>query len=146
MSISQELGRQGIPVAQRTNSVAYNRDTGEIFAQPQTLRLDRSSDGVAGSELFVFPSEGGQPLMVQPLSDLGFSAGGMVAHRERLLLGFEDALYELTGATPEVVLQLEDDVVLTGMALDRDGSLLVLDGAGRRLLEVEIGGAAPGFF
>jgi hypothetical protein len=138
MSISQELDRQGIPVAQRTNSVAFNRDTGDIFAQPQTLRLDRASDGVAGSELFVFSSTGGQPVLVQPLSDLGFSAGGMVADRSRLILGFGNALYQIAGDVPEVVFQLEDDVVVTGLALTDDRSLLVLDGPSRRLLQLEL--------
>jgi hypothetical protein len=145
MSISQELGRQGIPVAQRTNSVAFNRDSGEIFAQPQTLRLDRTSDGVAGSELFVFGSTGGQPVLVQPLSDLGFSAGGMLANRSRLILGSGNALYEIVGNAPEVVLQLDDDVQVTGLALADDGALLVLDGPSRRLLQIDLA-EAPSFF
>lgn len=146
LSVSQQLGRQGIPVAQRTNSVAFNRDTGEIFAQPQTLRLDRADDGVAGSELFVFGSTGGQPVAVQPLSDLAFSAGGMFAERSRLILGFGSALYEIVGDAPQVVLELDDHVVVTGLALAPNGSLLVLDGPNRQLLQLELAEGPPSFF
>jgi hypothetical protein len=77
-------------------------------------------------------------VLVQPLSDLGFSAGGMVADRSRLILGFGNALYQIAGDVPEVVFQLEDDVVVTGLALTDDRSLLVLDGPSRRLLQLEL--------
>jgi hypothetical protein len=138
ISVSQELGRQGIPVAQRTNSVAFNRSTGDIFAQPQTVRLDRTSDSIAASEVFVFGSTGGQPLVVLPIADLGFSAGGMVADGVRLLFGSGNALYELSGDAITLAYELDQDVTVSGLALDRDGSLLVLDGPRRRLLDYPI--------
>jgi len=138
VSVSQELQLEGIPVTQRTESVAYNTLTGEIFAQPQTRRLDLPNGEVAGSELFVFSGTGGQPLSVQPLADLQFSAGGMIARDNRLLLGSGHALYELSGPDVHLIRTLEDDLVITGMALDRDDSLLVLDGPGRRLFDLHV--------
>jgi hypothetical protein len=138
MSVSQALAAEGVPVTQRTESVAYNEQTGEIFAQPQTLRLD-TAPSVVGSELFVFGASGGQPVAVMPLADLGFSAGGMVARANRLLLGTGDTLYELwADSTARAVSTLEPGVTVTGLALDRDGSLLILDGPSRRVLDVEL--------
>jgi hypothetical protein len=63
----------------------------------------------------------------------------MVAHTDRLLLGAGDALYELwADNSARVVSTLEPGVSVTGLALDRDGSLLILDGPSRRLLDVEL--------
>ncbi len=141
LSISQILASSGIPVKQRTESVAVNVSSGQIFVQPQTLRLDLPSPdrGVAGSELFVFAPGGGQPLQVTELRDPAFSAGGMVAVNDRLLVGFQDGLYELSFGSAEAVriLALDAGVVVTGMALDGD-QLLVLDGPARRLIIVDI--------
>ena len=73
--------------SQHTESVAYNPLTGNIFAQPQTRRLDLSDAGVSGSELFVFDTSGGQPIDVIALADLQFWAGGMLARENQLFLG-----------------------------------------------------------
>lgn len=138
LSVSQELGRQGVPVVQLTNSVAFNGATGEILAQPQTFRLDGSSAGSVGSEVFLFGPEGGQPKTVLPIADLSFSAGGMVVIAGRLLLGAGNGLYELWADGVALRVVLATDVVVTGLALDRDGSLLVLDGANRRLIDYDL--------
>src|SRR6185503_7925468 len=47
VSISQTLQLEGIAVKQRTESVAFNYATRQLFAQPQTFRLDTGA--VAGS-------------------------------------------------------------------------------------------------
>ncbi len=139
VSVSQVLASSGIPVKQRTESVAVHPGSGDIFAQPQTIRLDLAEDSIAASELFVFSGSGGQPLRVVELLDTGFSAGGMVTADNRLILGFGAELFELAGNTAEVVGRLEAGVVVSGMARDIDGSLVVLDGPGRRLLDVSVG-------
>lgn len=145
VSISQVLAASGVPVKQRTESVAVNPLSGEIFAQPQTLRLDAGLapaagvelDPVAGSELFVFQSAGGEPSEVQAV-DPNFLAGGMVAKSDRLFLGFGDGLFELTPSSiPARIGYFPTGTVVTGMALDLDGALLVLDGPARRLLRFQ---------
>lgn len=145
VSVSQVLSASGVPVKQRTESVAVNAVNGEIFAQPQTLRLDAAASpdpgariaSIAGSELFVFESAGGQPSRVQWM-DPDFLAGGMVAREDRLFLGFRDGLFELTADSNLFrVLDLSPGTIVTGMALDVDGALLVLDGPARRLLRLE---------
>jgi hypothetical protein len=145
VSVSQVLAASGIPVKQRTESVAVNAASGEIFAQPQTLRLDAEAsaappdlgaavDPIAGSELFVFESAGGQPSRVDWMEP-HFLAGGMVAREGRLFLGFRAALFELTADSSLLrVRDLPFGTVVTGMAIDVDGALLVLDGPGRRVL------------
>jgi hypothetical protein len=136
-SISQVLQQSGVAVKQRTESVAVNLVSGQIFAQPRTLRLDAPLSS-AGSELFVFEPGGGEPLGVMALLDPNFVAGGMLATESRLLLGFESGLYELVGDRPELIRALDAGVVITGMARDTDGSLLVLDGPAKRLLQVQL--------
>ena len=85
-SVSQTLRAAGVTVTERTESVAFNRDTLQLFAQPRTKRLDTGE--VMGSELFVFSESGGQPIAVQSMPSLSFIAGGMVAvDGTRLLLG-----------------------------------------------------------
>jgi hypothetical protein len=149
VSISQVLAASGIPVKQRTESVAVSDVSGAIFAQPQTLLLDAEQlatrqpldpgaaiDPIAGAELFVFQSAGGQPSRVEWMEP-HFLAGGMVAREDRLFLGFRDALFELTADS--LMLRVSDlplGTVVTGMAIDIDGALLVLDGPGRRLLRL----------
>jgi hypothetical protein len=141
ISVSQVLASSGIPVKQRTESVTVNLNSGQIFAQPQTFRLDvlSSESSLAGSELFVFAPAGGQPMQVTELSDPGFVAGGMAAIRDRLVVGFRDGLYELSfgGEVAAPILTLDAGVVVTGMALDGE-QLLLLDGPGRRLIIVEL--------
>ena len=138
-SVSQTLRSQGIEVQERTESVAFNPVTLQLFAQPQTIRLDTGE--VAGSELFTFAESGGQPIAVITMPELRFIAGGMVAvDGVRLLLGRGNAIYEMTGSPtpgPNMVRQLADGTInIAGLALDTDGDLLVLDRAGRRLLEM----------
>jgi hypothetical protein len=135
-SISQALQASGVAVKQRTESVTVNPLTGQIFAQPRTLRLDSELTS-AGSELFVFEPGQAEPVGVMPLLDPNFVAGGMLPVESRLLLGFGNGLYELVGDEPELVRALDAGVVITGMARDVDGSLLVLDGPARRLLSVQ---------
>ena len=85
-SVSQMLRNEGIEVKERTESVAFNPETLQLFAQPQTIRLDTGA--VVGSELFVFSDGGGQPIQVRSMNNIGFLAGGMVAvDGTRLLLG-----------------------------------------------------------
>jgi hypothetical protein len=135
VSVSQALAAQGIAVTQRTNSVTHNTLSGQIFAQPQTLRLDPES--VEGSELFVFGGWGGEPTSVTALSDLSFSAGGMVARGDRLLLGAGTALSELVSdGTLSVIRTLDPGVDITGMTLDGAGRVFVLDGRNQRLLNL----------
>jgi hypothetical protein len=43
-------------VKQRTESVAFNPNTRQLFAQPRTIRTDTGS--VEGSEVFVFAEAG----------------------------------------------------------------------------------------
>jgi hypothetical protein len=137
-SVSQSLRDAGIAVKERTESVAFNHVTLQLFAQPRTTRLDTGA--VVGSELFVFSDAGGQPIAVQSMPSLSFIAGGMVAvDGTRLVLGQGNQLYEMNGAgaVPSLHKQLADTtIVISGLALDSDGDLLVLDRAGRRLLEM----------
>jgi hypothetical protein len=136
VSISQRLQSEGIPVKQRTESVAFNTSSGQIFAQPQTTRLD--SGAVAGSELFVFERSGGEPVQVLTLEP-SFVAGGMVTlPPDRLLLGAGNGLYELTlSGELSLRLSLADSVSIAGMARAPDGAIWVLDGASKRLLRLE---------
>lgn len=134
-TISQTLALQGIPVKQRTESVAFNPGSLQLFAQPQTVRLDTST--VAGSELFVFDQAGGQPIQVLTL-DPSFVAGGMVAASGgQLIVGARNAIYELTSAGGlSLLLDLDASITITGMAVSPTGALWVLDGAGQRLIAV----------
>jgi hypothetical protein len=133
VSVSQMLQQQGIAVEQRTDSVAFNPDTQRLFAQPRTFRLDTGA--VAGSELFVFSSSGGQPIQVVPLGP-DFVTGGMAATiTGRLLLGSHNLIYEveLSGAI-SVFRELDSAFEITGMSATPKGELLILDGPGQRLL------------
>ncbi len=138
-SISQTLQLQGIPVKQRTESVAFNLVSQLLFAQPQTVRMDTGA--VAGSELFVFGAGGGQPIQVRPIAEPDFIAAGMVAlPGDRLLLGRGHSLYEATATSgPTLVADLNASIQIAGMARQADGRILLLDRAGNRLLAV----AAP---
>ena len=137
-SVSQTLRNAGIEVTERTESVAFNHDTLQLFAQPRTTRLDTGE--VVGSELFIFSDGGGQPIAVQSMPSPSFAAGGMVAaDGARLLLGQGSQIYEMDGlgGGPSLRKQLADRTIdISGLALDTDGDLLVLDRAGRRLLEM----------
>ena len=136
ISISQTLRQAGVDVSQRTESVAFNAATRELFVQPRTTRLDTGA--VAGSELFVFTEQGGQPTRVSSLPDGSFVAGGMVADPpSRLILGAGSRIFE---ATPdgqiELKRELDPAVNITGMARDPSGAIWYLDGAARRLVSM----------
>lgn len=147
--VSQELRAQGIPIVERTEAVAVNDGSGQIFAQPRTLRMDGA--GVAGSELFVFDTAGGQPTGTRRFERTDFAAGGAAfVFQTSLVLGSGSSLY--------ITLDWDDDVrriarvaggsEITGMASLRGGNLLVLDGPSKRLLELDgvaLGEAASGF-
>jgi hypothetical protein len=137
VSISQTLRLEGISVQQRTDSVAFNPATRQLFAQPRTTRLDNGT--VAGSELFVFGETGGQPLVVLPLADRSFVAGGMVATADnRLLLGAANGVYQSDLGGGFTLLRLLDAAIdITGMARDPSGALWLLDGAARRLIKLD---------
>jgi hypothetical protein len=135
ISVSQTLALEGIAVKQRTESVAFNPDSLQLFAQPQTVRLDTST--VAGSELFVFDQTGGQPIQVFSL-DPSFVAGGMVAASGgRLIVGAGNEIFELSSSGELTLLrELDASITITGMASSPNGELWVLDAAGQRLVAV----------
>jgi hypothetical protein len=135
VSVSQTLQLAGIMVSQRTEAVAFNTNTGRLFAQPRTTRLD--SGGIAGSELFVFEQAGGEPVSVFPLEN-GFVAKGMVVVADRLFLGSGSSVWEaaLDGALTRVG-ELDLSIDLAGMAPAPDGTIWLLDGKGRRLVKFD---------
>jgi hypothetical protein len=142
VSVSQTLRGQGIDVSQRTDSVAFNPATRQLFAQPRTTRLDTGA--TVGSELFLFAEQGGQPIQVLPLADLDFVAGGMAASGSlpdagdsRLILGAGNSIYE-AASTGSLSLgrELEPSVNVTGMARGPNDSLWYLDGNARRLVSI----------
>jgi hypothetical protein len=136
-SVSQELRQQGIPVVERTEAVALNPGTLQIVAQPRTLRVDNGD--VAGSELFVFDSSGGDPIGTWRLERGEFAAGGAAFQQESyLVFGFGSDLYYTGDWGSDIVhqLHLEGVAKITGLAARTNGDLLVLDGPNRRLLQV----------
>lgn len=136
VSVSTQYRQAGIAVKERTESVAFSPDSLQLFAQPQTIRLDTGE--VVGSELFVFPESGGQPNQVMAMTEPSFLAGGMLAvGGQNLLLGVHNRLFRAapTGA-PTLEHTFEAPLEIDGMARATDGNLLLLDGAGQRLLEV----------
>jgi hypothetical protein len=136
LSISQSLRNQGIDVTQRTESVAFNPETRQLFAQPRTWLVDTGT--VVGSELFVFTEQGGQPVQVFGLAE-GFEAGGMVVlPGSRLVLGAGNRIYEAdSNGSITLVLELEASVNVTGMARDPAGAVWYVDGASRRLVRID---------
>jgi hypothetical protein len=137
-SVSQELRRQGIAVKERTESVAFSPERSQLFAQPQTIRLDTGE--IVGSELFVFRDSGGQPIEVRPMPSSSFLAGGMIAiDGLRVLLGSRNQLYQVDQNTgPTLLRHFDAPIEISGLARDVDGDLLLLDRAGRRLLETQL--------
>ena len=135
ISVSQTFQLAGIAVSQRTEAVAFNPNTGRLFAQPRTTRLDTGD--IAGSELFVFGQAGGEPVSVFPLES-GFMAKGMVVVDDRLFLGSGSSLWEagLDGTLTRVG-ELDSSIDLGGMARAPDGALWLLDGKGRRLVKFD---------
>jgi hypothetical protein len=135
LSVSQTLQLSGVPVAQRTEAVAYASSSGQLFAQPRTRRLDTGE--VVGSELFIFDQAGGEPFRVLPF-ETAFVAGGMAAIGGRLLLGSGSSLYEaaIDGGLTRVY-GVDAAVEISGMARAPDGALWLLDGQSRRLLKLE---------
>jgi hypothetical protein len=136
-SISQSLQAEGVQVSQRTESVAFNPTTRQLFAQPRTVRLD--TGGIAGAEVFVFGEAGGEPISVLALPDSSFVAAGMAAMPgDRLLLGAGSGIFEVSmNGAFQKLRQLDRTINITGMARAPDGALWILDGSGRRLIEVQ---------
>jgi hypothetical protein len=134
-SISQNLREQGISVKERTEAVAYSSEDQLLFAQPQTFRLD--SGVLMGSEIFMFSEAGGQPTSVRLLADPTFVAGGMAAYaQQQLLLGMGKTLYLVNAFSgPAAIQTFQAEIAIAGLARDIDDDLLILDTAGRRLLE-----------
>lgn len=134
-SVSQTLRSQGIEVKERTESVAFSPDNLLLYAQPQTIRVDTAE--VMGSELFVFSDGGGQPIQVWAMPSPSFIAGGMVAVDRglRLMLGARNELYAMDpGTGPTRIRQFDPSIDISGLALDTNGDLLVLDRASLRVL------------
>jgi hypothetical protein len=137
LSISQTLELQGVEVKQRTESVAYNPDTLQLFAQPRTFRLDTGA--IAGSELFVFNDGGGEPVRVVPMASATYVAGGMATvPGDRLLLGVANRIDELSLQGELRPLRALDSAIdIAGMARTPSGELWILDGAAPRLLRID---------
>jgi hypothetical protein len=146
-SVSQEMRERGIPIVERTEAVAVNDQSGQIIAQPRTLRMD--GGGVAGSELFVFDTTGGQPSATRRFERTEFVAGGAAFIETSLVLGSGSSLYVTQGWADHVRLlaSVPGASDITGMASLPGGKLLVLDGPSKRLIELDLlalGGAATG--
>ena len=138
-SVSQMLRSEGIEVKERTESVAFNPDTFQLFAQPQQIRLDTGE--VMGSELFIFSDGGGQPIAVQSMPNLSFIAGGMVLSTARACCwdrAIGSTRWTKRGASCCASNSQMPRSTSLALALDTDGDLLVLDRAGRRLLEMRL--------
>ena len=134
-TVSEALRSQGIAVKERTESVAYSPENLQLYAQPHTIRVDTGQ--VMGSEVYVFSEGGGQPIQVRELVLPSVLAGGMVtvAGGSRLILGIRNELAAVDPTSgPTVIRQLDASIDISGLALDTNGDLLVLDRAGRRLL------------
>jgi hypothetical protein len=138
LSVSQTLQLNGISVKQRTESVAFNPDTRQLFAQPRTTRLDDGS--IAGSELFVFNEAGGEPIRVLPFASTDFAAAGMVAAPgDQLLLASGSNIYEATlDGELKLYQRLDSAIDITGMARAPDGGVWLLDGAAERLIRFDL--------
>jgi hypothetical protein len=137
LSVSQELRAQGIEIKERTHAVAVHPSNGQIFAQPRTLRLDDGS--VAGSELFMFARDGGQPIFPRRFEISEFAAGGMAVVSDRTLaLGYGSDLYVTDDwVSPARWVAMLEGVTIEGLAVTPEGHMLVLDGPGKRLLEID---------
>jgi hypothetical protein len=136
-SVSQELRAQGVEIKELTHALAVHPVNGQIFAQPRTIRLD---DGVvAGSEVFVFAPEGGQPIATWRFETLEFAAGGMAALDDAVLaFGYGSDVYLANGwGSPVRRFATLEGVTIEGLAVAPNGDLLVLDGPGKRLLEID---------
>jgi len=139
-SVSQELREQGIAVSERTEAVAQNNLSWQIIAQPRTIRIDGA--GVAGSELFVFDGQGGQPVGTKRFQQTEFSAGGAAFLEPSLLvLGYLGDLYAAANWDLHVIraVTLEGVQEISGLATGSNpvsafSTLFVLDGPGKRLL------------
>ncbi|MBL8912513.1 MAG: hypothetical protein JNM17_17605 [Archangium sp.] len=130
------------PVPTRTQlsrSIAFGADEGRIYVQPQTFENDRPVD----TQLGQFELGNDQPLEWQGMEELDGIAGGMVVTRQnRILLGLGDRLFEYDSSTQtwgrsfDLAGRL---VSIEGLAIDRTtNTLLVLDGPGRRVLELDL--------
>jgi hypothetical protein len=134
-SVSQTLRMAGIDAKERTESVARSPESGLLFAQPRTIRMDTGA--VAGAELFVFRLPAEQPIQVRRIADVNFMASGMVTSGSSLIMASHDKLYEMTAwSDPFLLRDFAAPLEITGMAREKNGDLLLLDAAGRRLLEV----------
>jgi hypothetical protein len=139
ISVSQEARLAGIDVFERTEAIAMDPWSQEIYAQPRTHRVDGGE--VLGSEIFRFgPLGGDAPIDLQRLASSDFVAGGMlVDDASRLLLGQGPNLF--TGRVGEDLTHFARvDAAITGMAFDlRRDRMLVLDGPARAMVVIDYG-------
>jgi hypothetical protein len=137
-SLTQQLLQAGISATQRTESVGYNATLGALYAQPQTFTDDWAT--LVGSEVFMFDLTGGEPIAWLQI-DTQFIAGGMIAQDDgTLVFGRGRELFlQSAGAQPAFIGDLSSTAPtldVRGMAVDLDGTWLLLDGPGRRLLNM----------
>lgn len=137
LTASQELRAQGVDVIERTEAIAVDPNSGDIYAQPRTLRLEDRA--VMSSELFLFDSAGGDaPYAALRFDDLDFVAGGMAAHSDFTLLVGQDEHLFVSTEFGRLRWANSLDATITGLALnERSGELVVLDGPGRRLIVLD---------
>lgn len=137
VSVSQVLTAQGIPARQLTESVAYSAESGTLFAQPRTFRMDTGA--VAGAEVLSFSAAGGgTPEQVFPIDDWNFVAGGMITEGgSTLLLGAGRALYSMAVNTqPALLHTFASDLRINGMTR-MGNNVVLLDDIGKRLIWVD---------
>jgi hypothetical protein len=136
-SVSQTLRDEGVAVRERTDAVTINQLSGQIFAQPRTFRLDTGE--LAGTELFVFDQSGGQPIETRRIASPGFRAGGMLAISSSLVLAHGDELYRARSFEDSIVRlgRVEGVETIEGLGLGPQDRLVILNGPGKRLYELD---------
>jgi hypothetical protein len=136
LSVSEQYAREGVAVRQHTEAVAFSKEHGLLYAQPQTI--DEQTNAVLGSELAAFDAFTGEDLTWVSLPDSGLQAGGMVALGENVLLGFPEQLW-LVGNETSVMVASNADLGISrvdGMTLSSRNTLIVLDAPARALIEI----------
>ena len=126
---------------QMTHSLTYAPQHGRILAQPQSYDTVEPGTPAVAAHVALFSVATGEDLEWLELVDPSFRAGGMVLDPDdRLLLGSGGTVYEFVGPmTPlEPVVEI-DGIDIQGMAFDATtGTLLIVDGVGDRLLEIDL--------
>ncbi len=126
---------------QMTHSLAYAPQHGRILAQPQSYDSVELDGPPVAAHVALFAVATGADLEWLQLVDPSFRAGGMVLDPDdRLLLGSGGTVYAFVEpmAPLEPVVEI-DGIDIQGMAFDATtGSLLLVDGFGDRLLEVDL--------